>query len=155
MTQHPKFPFNRKFTSFFFFLVSTSFLFFLFYVPFSTLVLIWFVIITITNPNNGFHRKTKTERTKAIALCDKALNRKSESSRGGPLKEEVDLILHFISSLWRLFGGPRVSEREKPIVVHRKKEPILCNVEIGYSYGPIHTLNRGFKEIKVGLLEAI
>lgn len=32
------------------------------------------------------------------------------------------------------------------------RSSFLCNVEIGYSNGPIHTLNHGFEEIKFELL---
>lgn len=73
-------------------------------------------------------RKTKTP-TSTISL--KNLNRAR--------KEEVDLILQF----YFFFGRPRETQ-----LLYET----LCNVEIGYSNGPIHTLKRGFKEIKVELL---
>lgn len=47
-------------------------------------------------------------------------------------KEEVDLILQFLFFFF---------ERGKPNCCTE----FLCNVEIGYSNGPIHTLNHGFK----------
>lgn len=58
-------------------------------------------------------------------------------------KEEVDLILQFF-----VFHSSE-HKRGKPNCC---VQSFLCCVEIRYSNGPIHMLNRGVKEIKVELL---